>query len=89
MHRRGQRCASATAFVVVRSASSITAANDTLDIDYREDRASWDSFVTKINDALNPLDLEFSRLHDEINGTEMYAVVRLNRNYILPCSTSD
>ena len=53
----------------------ILAANDTLDIEYRSDRNSWDAFVTKINDALNPLDLEFSRLHDEVNGTEIYAVV--------------
>lgn len=53
------------------------AANDTLEITYRADRASWDAFVTKINDTLNPLDLEFARLLDEANGTELYAVVRL------------
>ena len=55
---------------------NLIAANETLDIEYRDDRASWDAFVTKINDALNPLDLEFSRMHDEINGVEVYAVVR-------------
>ena len=53
----------------------ILAANETLDIEYRSDRKSWDAFVTKINDALNPLDLEFAHLHDEVNGTEIYAVV--------------
>ncbi|KAI0807463.1 Nse1 non-SMC component of SMC5-6 complex-domain-containing protein [Fomes fomentarius] len=66
---------------------AVKAANDTLNIDYREDRASWDSFVTKINDALNPLDLEFSRLHDEINGTEMYAVVNRKGDEIAQMAT--
>ena len=61
-------------------AIACAAANDTLDIEYQEDRNSWDAFVTKINDALNPLDLEFSRLHDEVNGTELYAVVGLLRD---------
>ena len=45
-------------------------------IEYRADRNSWDNFVTSINDALNPLDLEFAHLHDEVTGQEVYAVVR-------------
>ena len=61
--------------LICRRVPSI-AANESLDIEYKDDRASWDTFVTNINDALNPLDLEFARLHDEVNGKEMYAVVR-------------
>lgn len=52
------------------------ATNEVLEIQYRNDRASWDAFVTSINDALNPLDLEFAHLYDEISGQEIYAVVR-------------
>ncbi len=50
-------------------------ANETVDIEYRADRNSWDNFVTSVNEALNPLDLEFAHLHDEVSGKEMYAVV--------------
>lgn len=50
-------------------------ANEALEIQYKDDRASWDAFVTSVNDALNPLDLEFAHLHDEITGQEVYAVV--------------
>ena len=56
--------------------SPFVAANESLDVRYRGDRASWDEFVTKVNDALNPLDLEFAHLSDEVSGTELYAVVR-------------
>ncbi len=55
---------------------TILAANGALEIQHRNDRASWDAFVTSINDALNPLDLEFAHLYDEISGQEVYAVVR-------------
>ncbi|KAI0709359.1 Nse1 non-SMC component of SMC5-6 complex-domain-containing protein [Earliella scabrosa] len=66
---------------------AVKAANETLDIEYRDDRASWDAFVTKINDALNPLDLEFSRMHDEINGVEVYAVVNRKGDEIAQMAT--
>ncbi|RPD80190.1 hypothetical protein L226DRAFT_550275 [Lentinus tigrinus ALCF2SS1-7] len=66
---------------------AVKAANETLDIEYRNDRNSWDAFVTKINDALNPLDLEFSRLHDEVNGTEIYAVVNRKGDEIAQMAT--
>ncbi|KZV71875.1 hypothetical protein PENSPDRAFT_382524 [Peniophora sp. CONT] len=36
---------------------------------------SWDDLVTEINVSLNNLDLEFSRVHDEETGAEMWALV--------------
>lgn len=53
-------------------------ANETVDIEYRADRNSWDNFVTSVNEALNPIDLEFAHLHDEVSGKEMYAVVSIS-----------
>ena len=35
----------------------------------------WDELVTGINESLNSLDLEFSRVHDEETGAEMWALV--------------
>ncbi|KAI0748240.1 Nse1 non-SMC component of SMC5-6 complex-domain-containing protein [Daedaleopsis nitida] len=66
---------------------AVRTANETVHIEYRDDRASWDSFVTQINDALNPLDLEFSRMHDEINGTELYAVVNRKGDEVAQMAT--
>ena len=51
------------------------AVDETLDIDYGEDRTSWDNWVTKLNTTLNPLDLELSHMSDEATGKEMYALV--------------
>ena len=68
----------ATARLLVKLTLALAEANATLDIGYRNDRNSWDAFVAKINDELNPLDLEFAHLYDEISGKEMYAVVCLN-----------
>ncbi|TBU50898.1 Nse1 non-SMC component of SMC5-6 complex-domain-containing protein [Dichomitus squalens] len=66
---------------------AVKAANDTLDIQYRADRNSWDNFVTSINDALNPLDLEFAHLHDEVTGQEVYAVVNRKGDEIAQMAT--
>ncbi|OBZ75530.1 Non-structural maintenance of chromosomes element 1 [Grifola frondosa] len=54
---------------------AVKAANDSLDIPFYSDRNSWDTFVSNINDVLNPLDLEFAHLLDEISGKELYALV--------------
>ena len=59
-------------------ASVSTAADESLDISFTGTRNSWDSFVTRINNALNPLDLEFASSHDQDTGEEVYAVVRLS-----------
>ncbi|KAI9065164.1 hypothetical protein FKP32DRAFT_1665603 [Trametes sanguinea] len=61
--------------------------NETLQIEYRADRASWDAFVASVNDALNPLDLEFAHLHDEVSGKEMYAVVNRKGDEIAQMAT--
>ncbi|KAI1795761.1 Nse1 non-SMC component of SMC5-6 complex-domain-containing protein [Ganoderma leucocontextum] len=67
--------------------AAVQAANEALDIQYRNDRASWDAFVTSINDALNPLDLEFAHLHDEISGQEVYAVVNRKGDEVAQMAT--
>ncbi|VDB82804.1 unnamed protein product [Peniophora sp. CBMAI 1063] len=36
---------------------------------------AWDELVTEVNESLNSLDLEFSRVHDEETGAEMWALV--------------
>jgi hypothetical protein len=51
-------------------------ANDKLDIVHSDDKAAWDSFVGKVNDSLDSLDLEFRHLNDEVTGREMYALVK-------------
>ncbi|KAH9856996.1 Nse1 non-SMC component of SMC5-6 complex-domain-containing protein [Lenzites betulinus] len=66
---------------------AVKEANDTLEIAYRADRNSWDDFVTSVNEALNPLDLEFAHLHDEVSGKEMYAVVNRKGDEIAQMAT--
>lgn len=66
-------------YALFARATSLTteiAVDETLDIDYGEDRASWDAWVTKINKALNPLNLEFAHAPDEATGKDTYAIVR-------------
>ncbi|KAI0028114.1 Nse1 non-SMC component of SMC5-6 complex-domain-containing protein [Vararia minispora EC-137] len=50
---------------------AVEAVDEALDVQ----RKPWDEFVAQINDSLNSLDLEFSRLHDEETGKEMWALV--------------
>ncbi|OJT03133.1 Non-structural maintenance of chromosomes element 1 -like protein [Trametes pubescens] len=66
---------------------AVKEANETVDIEYRADRNSWDNFVTSVNEALNPLDLEFAHLHDEVSGKEMYAVVNRKGDEIAQLAT--
>ncbi|KAI8998532.1 Nse1 non-SMC component of SMC5-6 complex-domain-containing protein [Trametes punicea] len=66
---------------------AVKEANETLDIEYCDDRNSWDRFVASINEALNPLDLEFAHLHDEVSGKEMYAVVNRKGDEIAQLAT--
>ncbi|KZT26317.1 hypothetical protein NEOLEDRAFT_1155819 [Neolentinus lepideus HHB14362 ss-1] len=48
---------------------------DAVKVPREDDRTAWDSFTGKVNESLNPLDLEFRHLHDELTGREMYALV--------------
>ncbi|KAM5533290.1 hypothetical protein V8D89_013067 [Ganoderma adspersum] len=67
--------------------AAVQVANEALEIQYKNDRASWDAFVTSVNDALNPLDLEFAHLHDEITGQEVYAVVNRKGDEVAQMAT--
>lgn len=75
MHRGRERCRSPNTVHVPRSYTWL-AVDETLEIDYADDTNSWDAWVTKINSALNPLDLEFAHLFDEATGKDTYALVR-------------
>ncbi|KAI6036117.1 Nse1 non-SMC component of SMC5-6 complex-domain-containing protein, partial [Pisolithus microcarpus] len=62
-------------------------ANPVLDVRASERREEWDAFVNRINDALNPLDLEFRHVLDEEAGKEMYAVVNTRGDEIAQMAT--
>ena len=53
----------------------VSAVDETLEIPFSGDRDSWDSWVTEINQSLNPLNLEFSHYLDQTTGKEMYGLV--------------
>jgi hypothetical protein len=44
----------------------------------------WSDFLASLNKSLDPLDLELSRMHDEITRKETYALVS-NRSAYRPC----
>ena len=52
------------------------AADDSLDVPFTGTKEAWDAWVAKINQALNPLDLEFAHMNDQATGKELYAMVR-------------
>ncbi|KDQ60700.1 hypothetical protein JAAARDRAFT_708550 [Jaapia argillacea MUCL 33604] len=52
-----------------------------------DDRAAWDGFITKINESLNALNLEFRHLTDEISGRETYALVNRKGDEIAQMAT--
>ncbi|KAI6117685.1 Nse1 non-SMC component of SMC5-6 complex-domain-containing protein [Pisolithus croceorrhizus] len=66
---------------------AVQAANPVLDVRASDRREDWDAFVNKINDALNPLDLEFRHALDEETGKEMYAVVNTRGDEIAQMAT--
>lgn len=51
------------------------AADDSLEVPFTGTKEAWESWVTKINQALNPLDLEFAHMNDQATGKELYALV--------------
>ncbi|KAJ6502611.1 hypothetical protein C8R45DRAFT_626081 [Mycena sanguinolenta] len=59
-----------------KSKDAVMAADDSLEIAHSDTREEWDAFVIKVNQALDPLDLEFRHLQEETSGREMYAIVR-------------
>ncbi|KAJ6547500.1 Nse1 non-SMC component of SMC5-6 complex-domain-containing protein [Mycena capillaripes] len=70
-----------------KSKDAVMAADDSLDIPYAGTREEWDAFVVKVNEALNPLDLEFRHLQEETSGREMYAIVNRKGDEIAQMAT--
>ncbi|KAI0050930.1 hypothetical protein FA95DRAFT_1580992 [Auriscalpium vulgare] len=58
-----------------KSVDIVKAADETLDVPFAVGDAGFVAFVHTINESINGLDLELSRLHDEVTGREMYALV--------------
>ena len=54
-----------------------SAVDPTLDINYSDSRDAWNDWVNGINRALDPLNLEFAHVTDEILGKEVYALVSI------------
>lgn len=57
------------------------ATDDTFQINTNAD--GWSEFLATLNKSLDPLDLELSRMHDEITRKETYALVS-NRSAVIP-----
>jgi hypothetical protein len=59
-----------------QSVEAVKAADDTLQINANTNSADgWSDFLATVNKSLDPLDLELSRMRNEITGKEMYALV--------------
>jgi hypothetical protein len=56
-------------------AGNTTAADNTLQIN-ASIANDWGEFLASLNKSLDPLDLELSRIRNEVTGKEMYALVR-------------
>lgn len=52
-----------------------SASNQALKLKYSDDIDTWNKFVSTINESVDKLDLEFRTVHDEVSGSEMYALV--------------
>ncbi|KAG6903216.1 hypothetical protein C0995_002759 [Termitomyces sp. Mi166 len=70
-----------------KSIDAVNAANPELEIRRPAGRDTWNEFVTKVNQSLDSLDLEFRHLHDEISGTQMYALVNRKGDEIAQMAT--
>ncbi|KAG6878709.1 hypothetical protein C0993_011524 [Termitomyces sp. T159_Od127] len=70
-----------------KSIDVVNAADPELRLSLPTGRGAWDEFVTKINQSLDGLDLEFRHLHDENSGTQMYALVNRKGDEIAQMAT--
>ncbi|KZT11219.1 uncharacterized protein LAESUDRAFT_691817 [Laetiporus sulphureus 93-53] len=70
-----------------KSVDAVKAANDALEIPFSDNRNAWDDFVSKINDLLNPLNLELAQMFDEISGKEMCVLVNRKGDWIAQVAT--
>ncbi|TCD61082.1 hypothetical protein EIP91_009049 [Steccherinum ochraceum] len=66
---------------------AVNAADETLEINFEDSRDSWDKWVQKINEALNPIDLEFAHMSDQNSGKELYALVNRRGDEIAQMAT--
>jgi hypothetical protein len=57
-------------------AGNTTAADNTLQIN-ASIANDWGEFLASLNKSLDPLDLELSRIRNEVTGKDMYALVSL------------
>ena len=58
-----------------KTGNTTTAADNTLQIN-ASIANDWGEFLASLNKSLDPLDLELSRIRNEVTGKEMYALVR-------------
>ncbi|TFY70411.1 hypothetical protein EVG20_g2601 [Dentipellis fragilis] len=70
-----------------KSVEAVRASDEDLNVPWANDQDSWDNFLTKVNTSINPLDLEFARLHDEVTGREMFALVNRNGDEVAQIAT--
>ncbi|KAI0273699.1 Nse1 non-SMC component of SMC5-6 complex-domain-containing protein [Gloeopeniophorella convolvens] len=57
-----------------QSVAAVKAADETLRVD-ANGTDGWDTFIAAVNRSLDPLDLEFSHIHNEVTGKDIYALV--------------
>lgn len=62
-------------FLLTQSAGNTTAGGDTFQVNAGI-ASDWGAFLASLNKSLDPLDLELSRIRNEVTGKEMYALVR-------------
>ncbi|KAF9483921.1 hypothetical protein BDN70DRAFT_873327 [Pholiota conissans] len=84
---RGVMSAKLAQLLWEKSIDAVNASDGALKLQYRNDKQSWDEFVTKINHSLDNFELEFRALHDEITGKEMYALVNRKGDDIAQMAT--
>ncbi|KAJ7285905.1 Nse1 non-SMC component of SMC5-6 complex-domain-containing protein [Mycena rebaudengoi] len=66
-----------------KSRDAVMAVDDSLEIPEED----WENVLAKVTASLNPLDLEFRSLQDELSGREMYAIVNRKDDAIAQMAT--
>jgi len=66
---------------------AVKASDPNLDIPFSKERVAWDGFETRLNNSIDKLGFAFQRLHDEITGREMFALVNCNGDEIAQMAT--
>ena len=62
-------------FLLTQRRANTTAAGDTHQVNAGIAN-DWGAFLASLNKSLDPLDLELSRIRNEVTGKDMYALVR-------------